>query len=371
MNVTDITLADLLVTISSKYNIKFTWTAKYTSDKTLRVSIATNFVLVGDEVVTIKFISYKIFRGPDGGCLTIDQVVSPANDNLVESKQTASSLSGFFKYSAYIGIVVTVVLIVLGGGSMEMFWALLNTMQLLSYLPLMTPYFPGHVRIMFEVLKFSNLNFDFLSSLFINMLPFDFGDVASYSEVFTENGIETPLFLLNGASILLSMMSYIGLFVASLIISKISCCDYVRTKFAMIASSFIFNNLLRFMTEGYLEIAFGSILNVYSLRYSTTVELTSFVMSAVFALVCVLFPFMSFALIYDNRKNLTKNEVYVKRYGTLFCHLKDDGCWYTLQFYPIFLVRRLAFVLSLIVLEGVPEVQCNVFIFSSLCVSCR
>jgi len=67
MNKTDITLNDLLVTISSKYNIKFTWTAIYINDKTLRVSIITNFVLVGDEIVTIKFISYKIFRGSYGG----------------------------------------------------------------------------------------------------------------------------------------------------------------------------------------------------------------------------------------------------------------------------------------------------------------
>jgi len=63
------------------------------------------------------------------------------------------------------------------------------------------------------------------------------------------------------------------------------------------------------------------------------------------------------------------NGNYIEKYGTLFKHLKNDGCWYTLQFYPIFLVKRLIFVISLILLEGIPEVQCNIFIFSSLCVS--
>ena len=195
LNKTDITLNDLLVTVSSKYNIKYTWTATYINDKTLRVSIITNFVLIGDETVTIKFISYKIFRGPYGGWLSVDSVTSIANNNLVDSEQTVLSMSAFLQYSTYTGILVTLVLIILGGGSMEIFWALLSSMQLITFLPLMTPYFPGHVRIMFQMLKFSNMNFDFMSDAFTALLPFDFGNIAAYSEVFTENGISTPLFL--------------------------------------------------------------------------------------------------------------------------------------------------------------------------------
>ena len=369
INKTDITLNDLLVTVSSKYSIKFTWTATYINDKTLRVSIITNFVLVGDEIVTIKFISYKIFRGPYGGWLSIDSVTSIANNNLVDSEQTVLSMSALLQYSTYTGILVTVVLIILGGGSMEIFWALLSSMQLITFLPLMTPYFPGHVRIMFEMLKFSNMNFDFMSNAFTALLPFDFRNIAAYSEVFTENGVGTPLFLKNWASILLSLILYIGLYILSLIISKIVWYEKIRNKFKIIASSFIFNNFLRFMIQGYLMITFGCILNVYSLRFGKTVEMSSFITSSLFLVIFVLYPFMMFALIYDNRKDLITNENYVNKYGTLFKHLKNDGCWYTLQFYPIFLVRRLIFVSLLIILEGIPEAQCNIFIFSSLCVS--
>ena len=130
MNKTDITLNDLLVTVSSKYNIKYTWNATYTSEKQLRVLIVTSNVLVGDEIVTIKFINYKIFRGPYGGWLSIDSVASIANNNLINSEQTASSISTFLQFTTYTGILVTIVLIILGGGSLEMFWALLSSMQL-------------------------------------------------------------------------------------------------------------------------------------------------------------------------------------------------------------------------------------------------
>ena len=66
---------------------------------------------------------------------------------------------------------------------------------------------------------------------------------------------------------------------------------------------------------------------------------------------------------------LWDNDTYVKRYGTMFIHLKNDGCWYKLQFYPIFLIRRLIFAASLIILENIPEIQWNIFILSSFGVS--
>ena len=156
-----VSLNDLLVTVSSKYSILYTWSANFINEKVLRISIETNYVLIGDETVSIKFINYKEFRGPYGGWLVNTEIISNASGNLKKSEETASSFSVFAKYSAYFGIIVTIILIIFGGGSFETFWALLNSMQIISYLPLMTPYFPQHVRIMFQVLKFSNLNFDF------------------------------------------------------------------------------------------------------------------------------------------------------------------------------------------------------------------
>ena len=80
----------------------------------------------------------------------------------------------------------------------------------------------------------------------------------------------------------------------------------MKDLFSNIASSFIFNNFLRFVTEGYLELTFGSFLNVYSLRLGKTTENISFVVSAIFMLFLALFPFLTFALIYDNRKKFDR-----------------------------------------------------------------
>ena len=205
----------------------------------------------------MKFINYKRFRGIYGGWLDSTEIKTEANSNLLKSEETASSLSVFAMVSAYIGIIVTVILVILGGGSFEMFWAMINSMQIVSYLPLMTPYFPQHVRIMFQVLKFSNFKIDYFSDIFQSMLPFNFRNIAAYNEVFTINGIQTPLFLDNWSSTLLSLYAYFGAFILSTIIYKLSWWEKMRALFFKIMSSFIFNNFLRFMTEGYLEITFG------------------------------------------------------------------------------------------------------------------
>ena len=56
------------------------------------------------------------------------------------------------------------------------------------------------------------------------------------------------------------------------------------------------------MTEGYLELTFGWVLNIYSLRNGNTAERTSLLISIIFMIFLLLYPFMTFALIYDNRK---------------------------------------------------------------------
>ena len=96
-------------------------------------SVNSKTVLEGGEKITIKFANYKVFRAPRGGCLTVQELSTNLNSNLITSINTASSLSWFAKYTAYLGIVVTIVMLIVGGGSMEMLWSLLNAMQIISY----------------------------------------------------------------------------------------------------------------------------------------------------------------------------------------------------------------------------------------------
>jgi len=78
-----------------------------------------------------------------------------------------------------------------------MIWSLLNTLQIISFLPLMIPYYPEHVKIMFEILEFTNMDIEFISNLFKQFINIEGLEVPSYDSRFLDNGIGSPLFLAN------------------------------------------------------------------------------------------------------------------------------------------------------------------------------
>ena len=61
----------------------------------------------------------------------------------------------------------------------------------------MIDYYPEHVKIMFEILEFVNMDIELLSNIFTSLTSIDGLNTAPYSHRFTENGIESPLFLTN------------------------------------------------------------------------------------------------------------------------------------------------------------------------------
>lgn len=60
-------LKDLFISITSDAIVKFSWTAEYQNDTTLRVKLDIKSALQGGEKIKIKFTNDKVFRGPHGG----------------------------------------------------------------------------------------------------------------------------------------------------------------------------------------------------------------------------------------------------------------------------------------------------------------
>ena len=197
MNITEIGEDDLLIEIQSIYKISYSWTARYADDTTLNINIDISSVLEGGETLTISFINYKKYRSPGGGCLTSYKLITQMKSTLFNTEESSRAVSSVAAFSTYTGLIVTLSFTIIGGGSLEMIWALINTLQLISYLPLMTPYFPEHVRIMFFILKFANCDFELLANMFKYIISYGDSSDSEYSQLFTRNGIESPLFLGN------------------------------------------------------------------------------------------------------------------------------------------------------------------------------
>ena len=132
MRQVNINLDYLSISISQDYPIIFNWNAYYSNNQTLIINIDSQTVLTGTEKISINFINYKIWRGPYGGCLTTSQLSTNTKNSLADSVSAAQTVSIFAQYSSYVGILITVILVIIGGGSLEMIWALINALQLIK-----------------------------------------------------------------------------------------------------------------------------------------------------------------------------------------------------------------------------------------------
>ena len=258
--------------------------------------------------------------------------------------------------------------VVFGSTMSQMLW-LINWMQLVCYLPLMTPYFPDHVKVMFSWLSFANMDIDIFTKAFKTLAKVNTENSDPFNQRFEDNDVSTMLFFDNSASILfsvlLSILGLIWLVLTYLIVWITRIKIWIRLKI----SSYFFSNTLLFLIQGYLELLFGWTLNVMSFQASTLTEITSYFWSILWLIVWVFVMWITSAIIYDKRKILyEEDQPYIKRMGSLFVELKNDR-WYQTQFYPIFLARRMFFIWLIIFWTEYSEVQMNMFILTSLLVS--
>ena len=366
---TNITKNDMSISIDSSYTLSYSWSAAYKDSTHLLVSVSVSSVLQGTETLNIKLSNYKVFRTAVGGCLNKTDYSAKMKSNLTSSIQSVQSASGFMTYLTYIGILAGAAAITILGGSLEAIWSLINTLQLISYLPFIVPYFPDHVKAMFKIMKMTNMNFDFLSSFFKKLISINSDNIPINNLRLSINEIDSPLFLDNSASILLSFILYLTAPLILFILYPILKWDKFQKLITTLISSFFFNNFLRFFTEGYLEISFGAILNMSQWSFDTPQEIISFILAFIASIFLILFPFISAAQLYDKRKEIKdQNELYLKRYGTMYKHMNEEASWANTMFYPLFMVRRAILVLSIIFLTDYPEAQWNLFILFSFMV---
>lgn len=202
-------------------------------------------------------------------------------NSLDNSVALVSQNSKFAMFAMYSSIALNVALVVFVGGSLEPMWALLNCLQLISYLPLMTSYFPEHVQIMFNLLGFANMDIQIFSDLFIKFLKLDKIDQQAYNRRFQDNQLPTTLFLYTCASLLLSLILTVASFILTLVMYVFMRCEKLNLKLKNILSSYFFRGPVRIFVESFLDLSFGTTLNLMMFKASNSTEIASYVLSAV------------------------------------------------------------------------------------------
>ena len=197
MNISDITINDMGVSIDADYSVSYTWTASYESSRRLVIQISTSDVFEGTETLSVSFTNWKTFRGEYGGCVQPDTVTSSIPNSLESAVEAAEDGSFITSIIMYSGVAINVILVAVLGGSLETMWSLLNCLQIVSFFPLMTSYFPAHVQVMFNMLSFANMEIEIFSEIFVSVLGVDGLTIKPYNNRFEDNEIESTIFFDN------------------------------------------------------------------------------------------------------------------------------------------------------------------------------
>lgn len=357
--------SDLSVNVISESQSLYSWTAAYISSNQVEIKVTVKSVLKGTESLEIIINNFKKFRTIDGGWLNLYEFNYTLEDSLKSADRLMKKAKGYIYYIVIGGILVMILTLLLANKDSESLWLMLNTLQLIFYLPLMTPYFPRHVRTTYHILTYVNIDFEFLSKFFCQYTGINNLNLQITKPRFLENSIETPLFLDNWSSIITSF---------GLTLSNLCFCSVLyiflwegklKKKTNGVISSYFFNTPVRFFVEGYMDICFNSLLNIYMSTTGSIQEIISLYLSIVlFALMCVLFPIFIAAALYKNRKDITGgSERFLKLFGTLYSDFRYQKHHSNTHYYTIFMFRRLLFATTLILCTNYPEFQANMFVF--------
>jgi hypothetical protein len=354
----DITSDDLKLTVDGK-ELTFTLAKVSSTEYILYLSQDTSYSQGASLVVTV------LKEGADNGStvLTNDQAsvtlpapVIPKTDE----EQTAAAVGSVTSASTTVAIA-SVTIAGFTSGSMTSAWTLINSLQLLGYIPMMNLQFALPVT---ELLK--SLLFSFLPNSFKYFLP---DPSTSIPDSAKRIDTDSSLFLLNAGDIITVLL-------ASLLTVPIFLC-LSQTKHERLSKysiqrlqSFRWNFFLRFLIESYVELCFAAILQCIEVSRDTYLSVINSVLSGLVLLVCFVFPPAVLKFTAKHCRDFETDPALLSNYGSLFDEFKNDRGCLSCCYYALFLFRRLCYMGVLFGLAAYPGVQAVLCLVLCFPVSC-
>jgi len=255
------------------------------------------------------------------------------------------------------GLLLTINL--LQSAAMESFWAFLNMLQMISYIPLIDCYMPYNLEVFItDYLSISKMAIPF--HLLPSFIPNPFSYLADYLIVpmnfrFTLCGFESLSFIYNFADQLVTWIMlailYIILRLLTWCIPQDSCGYFHKWR-----KEYEFTTVIRVLIETYLQMVFCAAVNIWLLGLDTFSEKVSAAASALAAYLAAGFFLFTMHLA-DNPSKYLRTTEFKEAYGTLVEGLKLDAGVGPRYYNQFFMIRRVYYAMLLITLMNMPYLQ--------------
>ncbi|OMJ66271.1 hypothetical protein SteCoe_36945 [Stentor coeruleus] len=240
-------------------------------------------------------------------------------------------------------------------------WMIINTIQLISYIPLNSNPMPDGLDA-------------FITGLggYTEMIPNPFAyifDSRTLSDPYLQArkfGTKTSVFWINIGPSMVTFLLILSMWPFLYFFSKFNL-GKISIKIKKTLKNYRYNFFLRFWIQAYLDIGVASLIQLrsevkipgsgYFNQMSAVICIIIFILTPSCIVVC---SFVG----YFNIKN--KDIEFFDKWGSLYCEFKNDKGFWSTQYYFVFLLRRLEFLLSQVYLNAHPYWQGGLNIFGSI-----
>jgi len=320
------------------------------------------------ETFTINFTDPQMISDPGNNKLYTPVIEARAQRFLYipnGAKQALAGAGNFLSASSLATLILVVGVNLLQSAALESFWAFINMLQILSYIPVINCVMPYNLEVFLtEYLSVSKMNFPFY--LFYGWIPNPF----SFIPAFLTNPFNDK-FLMAGYKSLSFIYNFLEQLITWVILGVFYCVLRILTYFIpeerckfvwRWRREYEYNTVLRVLIECYMHMVFCSFLNIWALGVENTSDTISLLASGLAAFLAIGFLTFSTHLV-ENSDYVLLSIEFKESFGTIIdsIHIEKDsftkGTYVTRYFYPFYLLRRIVYSAILITLIDAPNLQ--------------
>jgi len=319
----------------SKYSFELEFTQSVPSGEVLFLSfnetseiVSESNFLLSTETLEVKLSEYE----------------APDPESVKEAKSFGQLVAGFVITLASLGSVFN--------GNPAVLWGILNGLDILIYISLSSNPLTPELRAFYQGL-------DVVEVFVPNLLEFVFDPSVSpnTNPIFEDFGFESTLFLLNIGRELTIFCFVLLMWPVIWILSKVKIA-FIRRKSRSFLEEYQYNVFLRNWIQFYIDLASASLIQVSNKPSSEEAVVFNYCLSIAFGLLVLASPLALFIFNIKNKTKITSEDRnFYQNWGALFYEYRCGENFLVSYTYLVFLLKRLLFGLSLVLLGEYPNFQ--------------
>jgi hypothetical protein len=324
-----------------------------------KITLQTSQAISAGAQATVTITNLSI---AGGAIFTNDSATGQLNAQAAPLTQEESQALIIQALSTLISTVVVTgsVIASFSTGKMSSAWVLINSIQIIGYIPMMNIELPiglsSFLKSVLDLKSIPNLFQYFIS----DDSPLNFQSARRV-------GKHSSLFLVNGGQLITILLLMLALWPGIYLASKAPYAKMAK-RLCEVSANYKWSFFIRFAIEGYLQLTFAALFQLHNATAASFNLISNVCLAGLVMALSLAAPVVIGYFIYKNyqRFNDPTQRDFRRAFGSVFREFKNDQGKLSCSFYLLFLLRRLLYVGILYLLQAFPLLQVILNVLHSL-----